>query len=192
MTHFFTRPRAAGALVAGGIIVMIAAITGWIRADVDSVEGMRQVVLSGSSVAPITTAGALVLLASGCALAFSRRWGARITCGIATLGALTCVVGAVLTMTASTAALTARFSAVTAGTGTISAVTTLPSVWIVAVVSLGCTVVAFAGMLLAHRFPETVCRYDPSHNIPADSRFQSQEDWDALGRGEDPTELRVN
>lgn len=192
MTHFFTRTRAAGALIVGGTLVMIAAVTGWVRAEVENVEGVQQVVLSGSSVAPLTTAGALVLLASGCALAFSRRWGARITCAIAALGALICVIGALITMTTSTAALTARFTAVTAGTGTIIAVTTLPSVWVVGVVSLGCTVVALAGMLLAHRFPETVCRYDPSHNIPVDSRFQSQQDWDALGRGEDPTEFRVN
>lgn len=188
MIATLNRKRAALGLGAGALVTLICAVVGWLRADVTSVAGTTTTIISGAQVAPAASATCAVMLASAFALAFTHRFGARVIC---TLYALAAVASAWLigsTMSLSKPAMTARFTDVTAGTGEITAVTTLPSIWIGTVVAVGSALFALYCAATCQHWPKHQARYDaPTHLIPTDSRMRAIDDWDALGRGEDPT-----
>ncbi|MDO5726913.1 MAG: Trp biosynthesis-associated membrane protein [Bowdeniella nasicola] len=188
MTSTLTRKRAALALLAAGVAVLVCAISGWLRADVTSVAGTTTAVISGASIAPLATASSIVMTISAFALGFSHRIGSRLICLLHALaaGGAAWTIGSHIAMTP--AAMTREFTDITAGTGQIAAVTTLPSLWVGTVVAIGAALFALYCALTCHRWPQTRARYDAStHLIPTDSRMRAIDDWDALGRGEDPT-----
>lgn len=188
MISTLNRKRAAIGLASGAIVAFTCAVVGWLRAEVTSVAGTTTAVISGAQVAPGASATAAVMAASAFALAFTHKFAARVICLLhAAAGLATAwLIGS--TMGMSKPAMTARFTDITAGTGEITAVTTLPSLWIGTVVAFGSALFALYCALTCQHWPKQAARYDaPTHLIPTDSRMRAIDDWDALGRGEDPT-----
>ncbi|OKL54853.1 hypothetical protein BSZ39_01895 [Bowdeniella nasicola] len=175
-----------------GVLLLGTSVLGWLQADVTSVAGTTKTTLTGVQLAPAGAAGALALIAASIALVFTTRLGSRIVCLIAALAAGVSLWALSTLLFATPRDLTETFTSLTSGTAEISAIHTLPTIWVGSLLALLAIAIALFSAAIAGHWTTTVSRYD-IRTIPTDSpvspdpRGQAIDDWDALGRGEDPT-----
>ena len=179
-----------------GALLLACGSAGWSRGEVSTVLGPREVSVPGSSAAPGVGAAALVVGAAALAAAIGRRVGA-VLAGIALVGAAVLVAASVLGFLGDPAA------PLEAAAGEISGVPELTgeartAVWPYVTLVLA-TAVAAAGVvtLVAGRSWQSAGRrFERAAPPPArrsaasaatDERDRAMDDWDALGRGEDPS-----
>lgn len=188
-----TRAQVATGLVVLGIALLAGSALGWLRAEVISVAGTTKTTLTGFQLMPIGPAAALALAAAGIALALTKKVGARIVCGIAAVAAGACTWAFGSMLFAAPEDLTQLYSSLSSGTGEVTTIQTLPTIWVGTLLSILGVALALAGLVLAARWPSSVSRYDITA-VPTDSpmspdpRVRAIDDWDALERGEDPTQ----
>lgn len=190
-----------GALLLGGVVLLVSYAATWAVVTVPVFSGEagpeNEVMLSGRDIAPIGNAAGWIALAGLAGLLATRTWGRR------AVGAVVAVAGGAAGATALAyglagdtatssmpgfleAALSARSLADVAPT---SVSTT--AWWLVAIG--GALAVMVAGLLALVRgpaWPRLSGRYERSAPAPqpADGEVRGIAAWDALDRGEDPTD----
>ncbi|GAA4286464.1 Trp biosynthesis-associated membrane protein [Georgenia daeguensis] len=183
------------AVLALGVLLLACGSAGWAHGEVSTVLGPREVSVSGSSAAPGVGAAALVVGAAALAAAIGRRVGAVIA-GIALVCAAVLVAASVVGFLGDPAA------PLEAAAGEISGVPELTgeartAVWPYVTLVLA-VAVAGAGVvtLLAGRSWQSAGRRferpatagpRSAASAATDERDRAMDDWDALGRGEDPS-----
>lgn len=196
---------ALGALVAGAILMLVGYATTWAVATVPVFSGdaaggpVGEVALSGRELAPIGFAAGWVALAGAAGLLATRTWGRRL------IGALVALAAAAAGATALAFALTgpAFIEAALAArsiTGVEASAVATTAWWIAALV--GALLAAVAGLLALLRgptWPRLSGRYERAAGVqPAGGGAVEPQGpagavggiaaWDALDRGEDPTD----
>ncbi len=197
MTGRLTRGRVVVAvLVLGAVAFALSALT-WASAEVPTVLAENSVAVSGGEAAPATQAAALAVLAAGLAVAIGGRWVTRVVAvALAGLGVLlgASAVGFLMEPRPRLEAAAAQVSGVREIAGEPAL-----TPWPYATALLGLVVVAVAVLTL--RVPTTATpgrRFERAGDAPApsrrtaaddfgDARGRAMDDWDALGRGEDPS-----
>ncbi|WP_324652841.1 Trp biosynthesis-associated membrane protein [Georgenia sp. H159] len=189
-----TRGRAVVVVLLLGVLGFGLSALPWAGAPVATVLAEQSVRLSGAEAAPVTTAASLAVLATGLAVAIGGRWVTRL-CALAlvALGVLLAAsaVGFVLDPGPRLLAAAAELTGVReiAGDPVVTA-------WPYVTAALGLLVAASAVLVL--RVPTATAagrRYERAGTGPApdagtddrDDRVRAMDDWDALGRGEDPS-----
>jgi len=182
-----SRGRAVVLLLVLGVVAMGLSLLPWARATVPTVLGEQTVTVAGSDAAPATTAAGLALLATGLALALGGRWVIRLAAAAA--AALGLVLGGsalqvLLDPEPRVLSAAGEASGVRQIAGSVSI-----TPWPYLVLVLGALVLVAA--VLVARVPVTAAsrRFErPSAPSAPTGRVRAMDDWDALGRGEDPTE----
>ena len=189
-----TRGRAVLVVLVLGVAGFGLSALPWASAPLDTVLTDDSVRISGGGASPAISAASLAVLATGLAVALGGRWVVRL-CAAALV-----VLGGVLGSAAVSFVLDPRPRLLSAageasGVREIAGAPTLTP-WPYVTALLGVLVVAAAVPVL--RVPTTATpgrRFErpagPAAAGPgaprADGRVQAMDDWDALGRGEDPT-----
>ena len=187
-----TRGRAVVAVLLLGVLGFGLSTLTWASAPVTTVLADADVSLSGSEAAPPTSAASLAILATGLAVAIGGRWVVR-ACAVvlALLGVL--LGGAAVDFLLDPHPRLLSAAADATGVREITGAPEL-TVWPYVTVALALVVVA-AGLLVL-RVPTTTPagrRFERAGSAPAptqparDDRVRAMDDWDALGRGEDPS-----
>ena len=181
------------ALVLAGVLLALGGLP-WVRAEVPTVIAVRPLSVTGGTATPALTAAALVVGAAALTVAIGRRVAVAVG-GVVLIGAAVLVAAAVAGFlqdpTASALAEAAQISGVPQLTGTAH-VTPWPWVaLVVAALLAGLGVVTLvrgrrwqAGGRRFERAPETG---RSASSAARDARTRAMDDWDALGRGEDPS-----
>lgn len=187
-----TRGRVVVAVLVLGALALGASALPWASVAVPTVLGDSTVTVAGAELEPVTTAASVVVLAAGLAISFGGRWVGRLAAfAVALFG------GLIATMTVNFLRdplwPLRRAAAQVGGVPEIVGEPTF-TVWPYVTVVLGAALVGAA--VLAFRLPTTVTgrRFErPGAAAPRpprderDARAQAMDDWDALGRGEDPS-----
>ncbi|MCK6209012.1 Trp biosynthesis-associated membrane protein [Georgenia sp. EYE_87] len=189
------RSHVVVALLALGALLLAAGSAGWAHGEVSTVLGAREVSVSGASAAPGVGAAALVVGAAALAAAVGRRAGA-VVAGVALVGAAVLVAASVVGFLGDPAA------PLEAAAGEISGVPELTgeartALWPYVTLVLAAAVAAAGVVTLVagrswqsagRRFerPATAERRSAA-SAATDERDRAMDDWDALGRGEDPS-----
>ncbi|WP_413450154.1 Trp biosynthesis-associated membrane protein [Georgenia phoenicis] len=181
-------------LVLGAVAFGLSVLT-WASAPVPTVLAERTVTVTGGDAAPATTAAGLAVLATALALALGGRWVSRL-CAVAlvALGALLAASAVGFLLDPQPPLLAA--AATVSGVREISAA---PSVtpWPYLAVLVGVLVAACSVLVLrmpttagGRRFERPAAAGERPVTLAdaPDERVRAMDDWDALGRGEDPTE----
>ncbi len=184
-----SRGRAVVLLLVLGAAAIGLSLLPWARATVPTVLGEQAVSVTGGQAAPATTAAGLALLATGLALALGGRWVIRLAA--VAVGALGLVLGgaaAQVLLDPEPRVLTAAGQV--AGVRQISGAVSLTP-WPALTLALAAAVLVTA--VLVARVPATTAdrrfeRTEPAGQSPPTGRARAMDDWDALGRGEDPTD----
>ena len=184
-------------LLVGAVLVLVGYGATWAVATVPvftgSTEGapVSEVVLTGRDLAPIGSAAGWVALAGLAGLLATRTWGRR-------------VIGAVIALACGTAGATALAFALTGASfieatlqarsiGDVQASTVSTTTWWL-VAMIGGLIAAVAGSLAIVRgpsWPRLSGRYERSASgggADPDAPVSGIQAWDALDRGEDPTD----
>jgi len=187
-----TRGRAVVAVLLLGVLGFGLSTLTWASAPVTTVLADADVSLSGSEAAPPTSAASLAILATGLAVAIGGRWVVRVCAVVlALLGVL--LGGAAVDFLLDPHPRLLSAAADVTGVREITGAPEL-TVWPYVTVALALVVVA-AGLLLL-RVPTTTTagrRFERAGGAAAptqparDDRVRAMDDWDALGRGEDPS-----
>ncbi len=199
-----TRSRLVLSVLALAALLAGSGSPAWARAHVTTVLGPEPVSVSGTTAAPALAATALVAGAAGLAVALGRRVGALLG-GLALLGSAVAVVAVVSGFLSDPATPVRRAAGEISGvpelTGAVD-VTSWPYLTFVLAAALalaGVGIIALSG-----RWSATGRRFERARPVPeelarggaaqpsslareTDERHRSMDDWDALGRGEDPT-----
>ncbi|HLV05499.1 Trp biosynthesis-associated membrane protein [uncultured Georgenia sp.] len=185
-----TRGRVVLAVLVLGALGVGASALPWASVTVPTVLGQSTVSASGSEMQPVTTAASVAVLAAGLAVSLGGRWVVRVgAAAVALLGLLLAVttVGFLRDPVPPLRGVAAQATGVAEITGAPSL-----TVWPYLTAALG-VAVAVAGVL-ATRITTTPAgrRFEraggaPSAQTAPDARVQAMDDWDALGRGEDPS-----
>ncbi|PYG02334.1 trp region conserved hypothetical membrane protein [Georgenia satyanarayanai] len=194
-----TRGRAVVVVLVLGAVTFGLSLLPWASALVPTVLAEQTVTVTGGDAAPATTATGLAVLATALAVALGGRWVSRL-CAVALVA-----LGALLAASAVGFLLDPR-PPVLAAAATVSGVREIsaePSttVWPYVTVVAGVLVAAAAVLVLRaartttagtrrfERAPGAGARPGPAAGAETrDERVRAMDDWDALGRGEDPTE----
>lgn len=169
-----------------GLLVLLGTGRTWLRVDLTGLlTGAPFADVAGTTAAPVVGAVALVALAAAAALSVAGRVTRVMAAVVVTLAGVVVVVGSLALradpVPAASAALAERTAGVAVDASRVS-VTTWP-----AVTAAGGTLLTATGAaaLLAGRRWTTARRYESSSTAgPA----TPASDWDALSRGDDPTE----
>lgn len=187
-----TRGRTVMALLALGVAGFGLAALPWLKLTVPTVIAQQDVDVSGTTAAPAVGAASLAVLAVALAVAIGGTWVRRIA-GVALVG-----LGLLLAVTTVQLLLDPEPAALAAA-GTVSGVSRIvgdPSLtpWPYVTVLLGVAVAAGGVLVLTARSWATAARrYERATAAPTPDtsatapRVRAMDDWDALGRGEDPT-----
>lgn len=176
------RPALVLALLAGGGACLATVPATWISATTATVAGDVPVRVTGASV-PLAGAGALVTLAAAAALLLASPRLARLVGGVAALLGGLGLVGVLGVLVDPSGVVDEAARAVTGLPWTGGATTLHPAAWLASLGLLLGTVAGVLTVLLGGRLGRTSRRFDP----PASAHVRSMDDWDALGRGEDPS-----
>lgn len=184
-----TRGRAVVLLLVLGAVAMGLSLLPWARATVPTVLGEQSVTVAGGDAAPATTAAGLALLATGLALALGGRWMIRLAAVAAAALGLVLGGSALQLLLDPEPRVLSAAGEVTGVRQIIGSVSITP--WPYLALLLGVLVVAAA--VLVARVPATATsrrfeRTAPSAPSAPSGRVRAMDDWDALGRGEDPTD----
>lgn len=176
-------------LLAGGAVVLALGGTEWFTAVAPTPTGAAAVALTGATAAPAVTAAGLVLLAAGLTLTIAGVAVGRIAAIAAaatSAGALAQVLGVTLDPTAQLEQAAAAATGVPELQGIADVL--LPA-WLT-VAALGAMVVVSVVAVPALRaWPRGRSRFERDGvAVEEDARARAMDDWDALGRGEDPTD----
>lgn len=207
-----TRARTVLALlVAAGLVLALGSLP-WTRATLaDPLAGTDVVESAGGGVAPLAPALALVTLAAAGAASIARRAGALAALAVAALagaGVLAVVVGVLTDPAVAAAADVGEALGITASSvrPEDAAVAVTPWPWLTLVAGAGVLAAALAGMSgvrrwsSGRRFEASAAGQEaPGGAAPAAGtedaaharsrrRAQAFDSWDALSRGEDPTD----
>ena len=193
-----TTPR-RGQVVLGvpvlGVLLLATAAAGWAHGEVTTVLGTQEVSVSGSSAAPGVSAAALVVGAAALAAAIGRRVGA-VLAGIALIGAAVLVGVSVAGFLADPAApLEAAAGQVSGVPELTGEATTTLWPWATLLVALAVAAAGVVTLVAGRRWQSAGRRFErPAATSPrsaasaaTDERDRAMDDWDALGRGEDPS-----
>lgn len=189
-------PAALVGLVLGALILVVSYGATWAVAQVPVFTGasgdsdpLSEVVLTGRDLAPLGGAAGWVALAGVGGLLATRGWGRRV------IGVLLVLAGGEAGVTALTFGLarTAYVDEALDARATVDVTATsltTSSWWVLAVVGgLLVLVVGILAVVRGHRWPGLSGRYERRAEIPsADGPVSSIAAWDALDRGEDPTD----
>lgn len=188
------RGRAVAVVVALGALLFGLTLPTWASAEATTTVGTQPVAVGGSGAAPLVASAAAVVLVAGLVLALS----GRLTRVLAVIGV---VLGGVLGVIGSARFLAdprtplEQAAAAVSGVREIAGdpdVTALPVLALV--VSALTALTGLALPFLAGRWERVGRRYEvgPATGTAAaethDSRSQARADWDALTRGDDPSE----
>lgn len=186
------RGRAVVLVLAAGAVTMGLSLLPWARATVPTVLGEQTVSVTGGEAAPATAAAGLALLATGLALALGGRWVTRLAA--VAVGALGLVLGGsaaqlLLDPEPRVLGVAGEVAGVRQISGTVS-ITPWPYLALVlaALVLLVAVQVARVPATAASRRFERTAAAEPAQPAPPTGRVRAMDDWDALGRGEDPTD----
>ncbi|GAA4422307.1 hypothetical protein GCM10023169_16500 [Georgenia halophila] len=194
------RSRVVLAALALGALLLAAGSATWASGQVLTVLGEQDVAVSGTTAAPGLVAAALVVAAAALAVAIGRRVGAALG-GLAMVGAASVVVAVVTGFLSDPAAPLRASAAEVSGVPRLAGTVTV-GVW--PYVTLALAVLAAAAGVLAvvagrtwggagRRFERPAAGVGSAGARSAvgragDARTRAMDDWDALGRGEDPTQ----
>ncbi|MHB1288817.1 Trp biosynthesis-associated membrane protein [Georgenia sp.] len=192
-------PRRAVVLTALLLAVAVVAVGAppWVGADVPTVIGTRRVDLSGSAAAPGLTAAALVVGAAALAIGIGRRVGSVI-------GALALVGAGALVAAATVAFLGDPGNAVLGAAAQVSGVRQIdgaasvaPWPWVALALAAVLVLLGVLALGATRTWGSTGRRFErPAPEAPAprsasteatEVRTRAMDDWDAFGRGEDPS-----
>ena len=177
-------------LVLGALGFGLSALT-WGSTEVPTVLAERTVTVSGGDASPVTTAASLAVLATGLALALGGRWVTRVCAGALVVlgGALgAAAIGFLRDPRPRLETAAAQVTGVREIIGTPEV-----TAWPYLTVVLGVLVAAAAVLVLripavpAGRRFERAGAQGAAADPARDERVRAMDDWDALGRGEDPT-----
>ena len=192
--------RRAVVLAALVLAVLLLALGGlpWVRGEAATVIGVRPVSVTGAGATPALTAAALVVGAAALTVAIGRRVAVAVG-GVVLVGAAALVAAAVAGFLQDPTAPALAEAAQVSGAPQLSgAAHVTPWPWVALVVAAA---LALLGVLTlvrgrswqsgGRRFERTTAPRDrgPERRPDAarDARTQAMDDWDALGRGEDPS-----
>lgn len=187
-----SRARLVLLLLGTGAALLGTAALVWVEATAPTATAPVRIALTGAQAAPALPAAGLVLVAGALALAVAGRVVARLSAVVLAavcLGAL----GQVVALVADPAAAAAAGAAAATGVGRLEGE---PGVGMAAWAAIALLLLAAAGavaaFLAAGRWPARRTRYDrPGTAAAGDARTRALDDWDALGRGEDPTDKGI-
>ncbi|WP_382396317.1 Trp biosynthesis-associated membrane protein [Georgenia alba] len=181
------------ALVLGALLGAVSAVP-WASGAAGTVLGEQTVEVSGGSAAPGVVGAAFVVGAAALAVAIGRRAGASV-------GGVAMVVGAVVAVVAVVGFLGDPESALRQAAAELSGVPELVgdarvTLWpyVTLVLALLAAAVGLSGLVAARTWTTAGRRFErPARRGSAvdrasDERTRAMDDWDALGRGEDPTD----
>lgn len=193
-----TRMPGRGAVVRttallGGALVASSSVT-WFTAQAPSVLAETvEVSTTGGDAAPGVTGLALVVLAGAAAIALGRPWAARLAGGVVAAAGLALTVLTLVTTGDPTPALEA-VAADASGLREIEGpVTRTAAPYVTAALGVlaaaaGVTaVLAAPSWRVARRFDADAGAKTAPNARADDARTRAMDDWDALGRGEDPS-----
>lgn len=185
-----TRVGAVIALLVAGAVALALSAAAWVSGTAPTPTGDATVVVSGATAAPAATAAGLVLLAAALTLTIAGSAVGRLAAGAAALtsaGAVAQVATVLLDPARPVQTAAAAATGVPALQG--DAVALAPAWAAGGVLVLG-TVAAAMAVLAVPRWRRGRSRFDrtPGTAPATDARTRAMDDWDALGRGEDPTE----
>lgn len=178
-----------------GVLLLATAAASWAHGEVATVLGAQEVSVSGSSAAPGVSAAALVVGAAALAAAIGRRVGA-VLAGIALIGAAVLVGVSVAGFLADPAApLEAAAGQVSGVPELTGEATTTLWPYVTLVVALAVAAAGVVTLVAGGRWQSAGRRFErPAAAAPrsaasaaTDERDRAMDDWDALGRGEDPS-----
>lgn len=183
-------PVALAAATAGAAVLATSSAT-WFTARAPSVlTGSVRVEATGADAAPGLTGLALVLLAAGAAIALGRTWAARVAGAAVALAGLAVVVVTVGVLEAPEPAL----EAAAADASGVRLLDGRPdrTAWpgLTAVLGGLAVLAGTTAVLAAPGWRSTGRRFEagsPPTTAAADERTRAMDDWDALGRGDDPS-----
>jgi hypothetical protein len=191
-----SRGRAVVLVLTLGVLLFGAVLPAWAQGAARTTTGTAPVAVSGADAAPGVASAAAVVLVSALVLGLS----GRVTRVLAVIGV---VGGGVLALVGAIAFLRDPTTALRSAAGQVGGLTELAgepstSVWpVLAVVVAGLvTAVGIAMPWLLGRWQQVGRRYerhagrrqDPGGGPDVTRRVQAMDDWDALSRGEDPTQ----
>lgn len=186
------RGRAVVLVLAAGAATMGLSMLTWARAAVPTVLGEQTVSVTGGEAAPATTGAGLALLATGLALSLGGRWVIRLAA--VAVGALGLVLGGsaaqvLLDPEPRVLNVAGEVAGVRQLSGTVS-ITPWPylALALAVLVLLAAVLVARVPVTAASRRFERADAAGPAQTAPPTGRVRAMDDWDALGRGEDPTD----
>ena len=191
-----TRGRAVLVLLVLGVAGFGLAALPWLNLTVPTVIARQEVGVSGSTAVPVISAASLAVLAAALAVAIGGTWVRRIAgAALIVLGLLVSATTVRLLIDPEPVARSAA-SAVSGVAQIDGGITVTP--WPYLTVVLGVLVAAGGVVVLTARsWTSPVRRYERGGRAgapaaapapAAEPRVQAMDDWDALGRGEDPTE----
>lgn len=186
-----TRGRAVVLVLVAGLLALGVAALPWARASVPTVLAEREVSVTGEQATTVTFGLALLVLAAGLAVVLGGRW-------VVLVAAVLILASGVAYVTAAAVFLVDPLPSVLAAAAEVSGVpqiTGAPTLtpWAYLAVAAGLGMIATAFVVHAVPTARGGRRFERSGSTPAtrtparDDRTRAMDDWDALGRGEDPT-----
>ena len=181
-------------LLAASVGVLVAFGATWVVAQVPVFAGAdsgagREVALTGRDLVPLGSAMGWVGLAAIAALLATRTWGRRVTGAVVVLGGGVAGASAVAfgLSEAASGGSGSFVSAALAGRGEAAAITsTVTGWWLLGVAAgLAMLICGMLALLDGPAWPRLGARYSRDEARGGASRAAA---WDALDRGEDPTE----
>lgn len=174
--------------LAAGALTAVAAGRTWLRATGDAAGRTVRVEVSGSDVAPLALALALVALASWGVLLVTRLTGRRIALVIGLLA----VVGVVATVVVSLGRADEAAASALAERGALEAesVTRTAWLWLTGLGGLVQAALVGAALRLVGEWPTMSSRYDAPVAGQSSGGTTERDLWNALDEGVDPTDPR--
>ncbi|UNX56154.1 Trp biosynthesis-associated membrane protein [Georgenia sp. TF02-10] len=177
------------ALVLAGLLLAVGALP-WADGQAPTVLAVEPVSVSGTTAVPALAGAALVAGAAALAAGLGRRVAVTVA-GVALLAAGVGAAVAVADFLADPAAPLLAAAAELSGVRQLQGLaTTTPWPYAAVVLAVGLAGVGVVTLVVGRRWAVAGRRYErPARprTPAADERTRAMDDWDALGRGEDPT-----
>ncbi|MGY5764442.1 Trp biosynthesis-associated membrane protein [Brachybacterium sp. DNPG3] len=175
-------------LVAAGALAG-ATRTPWIHAAAPSLTGSAQSVeVTGADAAPAVVALALVALAAAAATSLSSRWLRFVTGPILVLAGIGAAASSVAAALDPASAAASAVSSATSVVGGDVTATSTAWPWATLVPAALVALIGVLVLLVGGRWPRGSRYRSPAVRTAADPEQDPAAAWDALTRGEDPTE----
>lgn len=179
-------------LAASGVVALASSVGTWFTSTTTTVTGDIPLTVTGGAV-PVVGAAGLVLLAGAAALLLARRSLARVVGGLAGLLAAGAAVVVVMTIVDPSPQVNEAAIAATGIAWSGGAIGTHPPAW-AALGGLVLGALAGVGVAVVGGRKDGATRFDRGSRegeeatSNPDTRVRAMDDWDAIGRGEDPSE----